>query len=97
MPTTRKQKKARKSRGLEILSDIKKSWHYVGENHFNGAERDEGLDSTSIRRHESVVSNNLENEGESSYSNQMNSNVRTNADYGQNSADMSSQAEINNQ
>ena len=41
------------------------------------------------------MSNNLENEGESSHSNHRNSNVRTNADYGQNSADMSSQAEIN--
>ena len=41
------------------------------------------------------MSNNLENEGESSYSNHRNSNVRTIADYGQNTADMSSQAEIN--
>ena len=95
MPTTRKQKKARKSRGLEILSDIENLDIMLGENHFNGAERDESLDSTSIRRHESVVSNNLENEGECSYSNQRNSNVKTNDDYGQNSADMSSQAEIN--
>ena len=41
------------------------------------------------------MSNNLENEGESSYSNHRNSSIRTNADYGQNTADMSSQAEIN--
>ena len=41
------------------------------------------------------ASNNLENESESSNSNHRNSNVRTDAEYGQNSADMSSQAEIN--
>ena len=95
MPTTRKQKKARKSRGLEMLSDIENLDFMLGENHFNGTERDESLDNTSIRRHESVASKNLENEGECSYSNHRNSYVRTNADYGQNSADMSSQAEIN--
>ena len=44
------------------------------------------LDSTSVRRHDSVASNDLENEGESSYSNHRNSNIRTSADYGQNSA-----------
>ena len=95
MPTTRKQKKARKSRGLEILSDIENLDIMLGENHFNETERDDSLDSTSVRRHESVVSNNLEKEGESSYSNHRNSNVRPKADYGQNTADMSSQAEIN--
>ena len=65
------------------------------ENYFNETERDDSLDSTSVRRHESVVSNNLENEGESSYSNHRNPNIRTNADYGQNTTDVSSQAEIN--
>ena len=95
MPTTRKQKKARKSRGLEMLSDIENLDIMLGEKHFNGTERDESLDNTSIRRYESVASNNLENEGESSYSNHRNSYVRTNADHGQNSADMSSQADIN--
>ena len=96
MPTTMKQKEARKSRGLEIVSDFENLDTMLGENHFNGTERDESLNSTSIRGHESVASNNLENEGESSYSNHRNTNVRTNADYGQHSVDMSSQAEINN-
>ena len=41
------------------------------------------------------MSNNLEIEGGRSYSNHMNSNIRTNAVNGQNSADGSSQAEIN--
>ena len=95
MPTTRKQKKERKSSGLEILSDIENLDIMLGENHFNETERDESLDGTSVRRHESVMSNNLENEGGSSYSNHGDSNVRTNADYGQNSADVSSQVWIN--
>ena len=95
IPTTRKQKKARKSRGLEILPYIGNLDIMLGENHFNETERDESLDSTSVRRHESVMSNNLENEGESSYSKHRNSNVRANADYGQRSADVSSQVDIN--
>ena len=95
MPTTRKQKKARKSRGLEILSDIENLDIMLGENHFNETESDENLDSASVRSHDSVMSNNLENEGGSSYSNHMNSYARTNAVNGQNSADVSSQAEIN--
>ena len=95
MPTTRKQKKARESRGLEILSDIENLDIMLGENDFKETEKDESLDSASVRRHDSVMSNNLENEGGSSYSNHMNSNARTNAVYSQNSADASSQAEIN--
>ena len=91
MPTTRKQKKARKSRGLEILSDIENLDIMLGENHFNETERDESLDSASVRRPDSVKSNNLENESGGSYSNHMNSNAVN----GQNSADVSSQDEIN--
>ena len=94
MPTTRKQKKTRKSRGLEMLSDIENLDNMLGGNHFNETEREGILDSTSMRRHESVVSNKLENEGGSSFSNHKNSNVRTNADYGPNSTDMDSLAEI---
>ena len=94
MPTARKQK-ARKSRGLEILSDIDNLDIMLGENHFNETERYESSNSASVRGHDSVISINLENEGGSSYSNHMNSNTRTNAVNGQNSADVSSQAEIN--
>ena len=95
MPTTRKQKKERKSRGLKILSDIENLDVMLGENQFNEAERDGSLDSTSIRRHESIVSNNLDEREENTYSDHRNSNVRSSADYGQNSTDMNSQAEIN--
>ena len=64
MPTTKKQKKARKSRSLEILSDIENLDVMLGGNHFNETERDDSLDSASIRRRESVISNNIENESE---------------------------------
>ena len=40
MPTTRKQKKARKSRGLEMLSDFENLDIMLGENHFNTRERE---------------------------------------------------------
>ena len=33
MPTTRKQKKARKSRGIDMLSDIENLDVMLGENH----------------------------------------------------------------
>ena len=39
MPTTRKQKKARKSRGLEILFDIENLDIMLGESHFNDMRR----------------------------------------------------------
>ena len=94
MPTTRKQKKARKSKGLEMLSDMENLDITLGENHFNGTERDRSLNITSIRRHESIVSNNLDEGEENLYSDHRNSNVRSDADYGQNSADIGSQAEI---
>ena len=95
MPTTRKQKKARKSRGLEILSVIENLDIMLGANHFNGTEKDESPYSTSVRRHESVMSNNLDEGEEGPNSDHRNSNVRSSADYGQNSADMNSEAEIN--
>ena len=95
MPTTRKQKKARKSRGLEILSDIENLDIMLGENHFDGTERDESLEGTSIRRQESVTSNNLENEGLDPYADHGNPRVGTSVVYGQNSASVDSQAEIN--
>ena len=95
MPTTRKQKKARQSRGLEMLSDIENLDIMLGENHFNRSERDRSLDSTSVRRHESIVSNNLDEGDDNPYSDHRNFNVRPNADYGRNAADMNSQADIN--
>ena len=78
-----------------MLADLENLDIALGENHFNETGREESLDSTSMKRREIVASNNLENQGESSYSDLRIANVRTNADYGQNSADMSSQDEIN--
>ena len=95
MPTTRKQKKARKSRGLEILSDIENLDMMLGGDRYNGTERERSLDSNSVRRRESVISNNLDNEGESLFSNCRNDEPRTSADLGQYSAEANSLAEIN--
>ena len=96
MPTTRKQKKARKSRGLKILSDKENLDVILGENHFIGMSREEeSLDSNSAIRPESATSNNLRNEEEISYLNHRNDSSGINAEYGQNSVGASSHAEIN--
>ena len=95
MPTTRKQKKTRKSRGLEVLSDIENLDIMLGGDHYNGTERVRSLESNSVRRRESITSNNLDNEGESLFSNCRNDEPRTSADFGQNSAEANSLAEIN--
>ena len=95
MPTTRKQKKTRKSRGLEVLSDIENLDIMLGGDHYNGTERERSLESNSVRRRESITSNNLDNEGESLFSNCRNDEPRTSADFGQNSAEANSLAEIN--
>ena len=67
MPTTRKQKKARKSRGLEMLSDIENLDIMLGQNHFDTGERDESLNSNLARRPESAISNNSENNDENTF------------------------------
>ena len=95
MPTTRKQKKTRKSRGLEILSDIENLDIMLGGDRYNGTERERSLESNSVRRRESITSNNLDNEGGSLFSNCRNDEPRTSADFGQNSAEANSLAEIN--
>ena len=95
MPTTRKQKKARKSRGLEILSDIENLDIMLGENHFNDMRRDESLDGTSSRRQESVTSNNLGNEEMDLHSDHRNPETGTSAGYDRTTASIDSQAEIN--
>ena len=69
MPTTRKQKKAKKSRGLEILSDIENLDVMLGENHFNGMDREESLDSNLARKPESATSNNFGKGDENLYLN----------------------------
>ena len=55
MPTTRKQNKARKSRGLEMLSDIENLDIMLGEDHFNARGREGSLNSNLPRRSRSVV------------------------------------------
>ena len=64
MPTTREQKKAIKSRGLEILSDIKNLDVMLGTNHSSDMEKDENLNSNLDRQPESATSNVLENDHE---------------------------------
>ena len=92
MPTTRKQKKARKSRGLEILSDIEKLDVMLEGNYFSDVDREESLNSNLAGRPESAVSNNLENDNGQMCSNH---DLGVNAEYGQNSTSGSSSAEIN--
>ena len=94
MPTTRKQKKARKSNGIEILSDIDNLDVMLGENHFNGMSTEEKLDSNSARRPECATSNNLENEDENAYLTHRNVSSGNITDYCQDSIEASSHAEI---
>ena len=68
MPTTRRQKKARKSRGIEMLSDIENLDIMLGENHFNRNERDESVSSNFGRRPGSASVDESENNGENRYS-----------------------------
>ena len=57
-PTTRKQKKARKTRGLELLSDIEDLDIMLGGRH---SEIEENVSSNLARRPESTNSNLFEN------------------------------------
>ena len=95
MLTTRKQKNARKSRGLELLSDIKNLDIMLGENHFNTREREGSLNSNLLRRFRSFASNESENEDKNRSRNQRTTNSGTNAEFDRNSATANSSAEIN--
>ena len=95
MPTTRKQKKARKSRGLEMLSDIENIDIMLGENHFNAREREGSLNCNLPRRSRSFASNESENENANVSRNQRNDHSRTNTEYDQSSVAANSSAEIN--
>ena len=95
MPTTRKQKKVRKSRGLEMLSDIENLDIMLGENHFDAREREGSLNSNLPRRSRSFASNESENEDENMGRNQRITNSRANAEFDCNSATGNSSAEIN--
>ena len=92
MPTTRKQKKARKSRGQEMLYGRKNLDIMQGRSHF---DRDESEDGILARKPRSVNDDVSDNNEESPHSNTRESRSGKNADLGQNSTGASSNAEIN--
>ena len=92
MPTTRKQKKARKSRGLEMLSDIENLDILLGERH---SEREESVNSNSVRMPESANSDMFENNEEKLYLNHREMGLDNDTNPGQNSTRANSNAEIN--
>ena len=95
MPTTRKQKKARKSRGLEMLSDIENLDIMLGENHFGAREREGSLNSNLPRRSRSFASNESDNDDENGSRSRRNIEPRMNAECDRNSITGDSSAEIN--
>ena len=95
MPTTRKQKKARKLRGIEMLLDIENLDIMLGENHFGRNERDESISSNRPRRPESTSGDVLENNGDNNHLDIENFGPVTRANRGQNSTGDNSSAEIN--
>ena len=95
MPTTRKQKKTKNFRGIEMLSDIGNLDIMLGENHFNRNERDESLNSNCARRPESTIEDEFENNDENRQLDPRDVDASTNANYSQNSSEGNSSAEIN--
>ena len=95
MPTIRNQKKARKSRGHEMLSDIENLDIMLGENHFKTREREGSLNSNLPRRSRSFASNESEIEDGNIGRNQRKINSRTNTECDRNSVIGNSSAEIN--
>ena len=95
MPTTRKQKKARKSRGHEMLSDIENLDIMLGESHFSTREREGSLNSNLPGRYRSSVSNESENGNENMNRSQRNIDTGMNTECDRNSVTGNSSAEIN--
>ena len=95
MTTTRKQRKARNSRGHEMLSDIENLDIMQGENHFNTREREGSLNTNLPRRSRSFASIESENEDRNIGRNQRNINSRTNNECDRNSVTGNSSAEKN--
>ena len=91
MFTTRKQKKARKSRGLEIMSDIQSLDIMLGGNHF---DREESEDIILARSPESASCNAPDNE-ENPHLNTRENRAGNSIDCSQNSIGASSSAEFN--
>ena len=92
MSTTIKHKKARKSRGLEMLSDIENLDIMLGERH---SEKEESGNINAARRPEKANSNMFENNEENLYVNQREMGLGNDANPGQNSTSANSNAEIN--
>ena len=92
MPATRKQKRARKSRELEMLSDIENLDIMLGERH---SEREESVNTNSARKPESANSNMFEINEENLYLNHKEMRLGNDADPGQNSTCANSNAEVN--
>ena len=82
MPTTRKQKKARKSREAEMLSDIENLDIMLGGNHFIRNERSESLNSNQARRPNSLFGDEFENEDENRLPNSRTDELGPNAEIG---------------
>ena len=96
MPTTIRQKKARKSRGLETFSDIENLDIMLGGgDHFDTLERDESLNNNLARKPESVISNDLENDQENTHVDPRVINSGSSAEFDRNSTTAYSSAEIN--
>ena len=92
MPTIRKQKKARKSRGLETLSEIENLDIMLGERH---SEREEIVNSNSVTRPEKANSSMFGNIDDDMYLNHREMGFGDNIDPGHNSASGYSNIEIN--
>ena len=92
MPTTRKQKKARKSRRLEMFSEIENLGRWLGGRH---SKREESVNSNHERRPESMKSYLFENNEENLYLIPRETESGDNAGLGQNSTNVNSSAEIN--
>ena len=92
----KKAKKARKSRGIEIFSDIENLDIILEENHFNRNGRDESLNSNhAAGRSESDLVDECEKNDENRFLNRRNVGTSIDADYCQNSVSGNSSAEIN--
>ena len=92
MPTTRKQKKARKSEGLDLFSDLEYLDIMLGSRE---SEREESVNSNHARRPESVNSNLFGNYEETLYLNPREAELGGNAELERHSASANSSAEIN--
>ena len=95
MLTTRKQKKARKSRGLEMFSDRENLDIMLGENHFNRNERDGSFNSNHAEWSESALGDECENDDENRSLASRNFGTGIDAEYARNTASGNSSAEIN--